>query len=52
MEVFRFAVYVMGPVAMFYYFNLPDFYNKHVRPFSVSFFFFGEWGRRKERGRK
>ncbi len=32
LEVFRFGVYVFVPIAFFYYFNLPEYYNKFVRP--------------------
>eukprot|EP00039_Didymoeca_costata_P029165 m.23495 g.23495 ORF g.23495 m.23495 type:complete len:92 (+) comp7507_c0_seq2:24-299(+) len=32
MEVFRFGVYVFMPICAFYYFNLPEFYNKNVKP--------------------
>lgn len=30
------SIYVMFPVAVFYYFNLPDFYEKYVSAKRVS----------------
>ena len=32
LEMFRFGVYVFVPIGFFYYFNLPGFYNKHIKP--------------------
>ena len=32
LEIFRFTVYVFVPIGFFYYFNLPDFYNRFVKP--------------------
>ena len=31
LEVFRMAIYVFMPVGMFYYFNLPQFYENNVK---------------------
>lgn len=31
LEVMRMALYVFTPVAMFYYFNLPEFYENNVK---------------------
>ena len=31
LEIFRMAIYVFIPVASFYYFNLPEFYEKNVK---------------------
>eukprot|EP01134_Creolimax_fragrantissima_P002444 CFRG2444T1 len=30
LEVFKFAIYVFIPIGMFWYFNLPSFYDKYV----------------------
>ncbi len=32
LEVFRFTAYVFIPIGFFYYFNLPDYYNRYVKP--------------------
>lgn len=32
LEMGRFAFYVGFPIAMFYYFNLPEFYVEHIKP--------------------
>eukprot|EP00040_Diaphanoeca_grandis_P011698 m.59999 g.59999 ORF g.59999 m.59999 type:complete len:88 (+) comp22787_c2_seq2:314-577(+) len=32
LELFKFTTYVFFPIGMFYYFNLPEFYDTHVRP--------------------
>lgn len=44
LEMFRFGVYVFVPIAFFYYFNLPSFYNKHIKPDLVSLFASKPWG--------
>ena len=31
LEIFRMALYVFIPVGTFYYFNLPEFYQTHVK---------------------
>jgi len=32
LELFKFATYVFFPIGMFYYFNLPEYYDKHIAP--------------------
>eukprot|EP00051_Salpingoeca_urceolata_P035784 m.31287 g.31287 ORF g.31287 m.31287 type:complete len:90 (+) comp9710_c0_seq1:1326-1595(+) len=32
LEMLRMGLYVFLPIGAFWYFNLPDFYNKSVRP--------------------
>jgi len=31
-EIFKFGCYVFFPISIFYYFNLPEFYDKNVLP--------------------
>ena len=35
LEVFRMGVYVLVPVATFYWFNHPAYYEKYIEPFLV-----------------
>mmetsp|Transcript_28844 Transcript_28844/g.75673 ORF Transcript_28844/g.75673 Transcript_28844/m.75673 type:complete len:86 (-) Transcript_28844:283-540(-) len=37
-EKFRFGVYVFFPITLFYYFNRPDFYDKHIMPSIPQFY--------------
>ncbi|RDD47722.1 Protein PET100-like protein, mitochondrial [Trichoplax sp. H2] len=45
-ELFRMTIYVFFPVAIFYYFNKPDWYEKWVENKRAKIYELGEEGRK------